>query len=99
MKAYLQRIVRTLDLGDPKDSKVGEINETTMATDVKLFGINATNTTIGVDMIYSAAAFAPKKGAYFALLGVETVAGHKAHENMMGEILNSITPIAGGNAD
>jgi hypothetical protein len=99
MKAYLQSIVKTMDLGDPKTSKVSEIKETTTPNDVKLFGINCTGPAIGVEMFYSATAFSPKKGTYFAILDTETAAEAKAHEKVMSEILNSIKPISGANAE
>jgi hypothetical protein len=98
-KVFLQQIVKTVDLGDAKTAKVSEIKETTTAKGVKLFAITSTNTTSGVEMVYSDTAFAPKKGIYFGLLNIDTAADAKAHEKQITEILNSITPISGDGAE
>ena len=95
MKAFLQRIVRSLDMGDAKTAKVSEIKETTTPKGIKLFAITSTNTAVGVEMIYSDTAFAPRKGMYFGLLNAELAEKAKAHEKQTTEILNSITPISG----
>ena len=99
MKAFLQHIVKSLDLGDAKTAKVSEIKETTTPKGMKLFAITSTNTTSGVEMICSDTAFAPRKGGYFGLLNVETAAEGRAHEKQITDILNSITPVSGEGAE
>jgi hypothetical protein len=99
VKVFLQQIVKTLDLGDAKTAKVSEIKETTTPKGVKLLAITSTNTAIGVEMIYSDTAFAPKKGIYFGLLNIDAAVDAKAHEKQITEVLNSITPISSEDAD
>ena len=99
MKAFLQDIVKSLNLGDAKTAKVSEIKETTTPKGMKLFAITSTNTTLGVEMVYSDTAFAPRIGTYFGLLNIDRGAEAKAHEKQITEILNSITPISGEGAE
>jgi hypothetical protein len=96
---FLQRIVKSLDLGDAKTAKVSEIKETTTPKGVKLRAITSANTAMGVEMIYSDTAFAPKKGVYFGLLNVGFAADLKAQEKEITEVLNSITPVSGEDAE
>jgi hypothetical protein len=90
--------VKSLDLGDAKTAKVSEIKEATTPKGVKLFAITSTNTTSGVEMIYSDTEITPSKGMYFGLLNIETATKAKAHEKQITEIVNSITPISGDSA-
>jgi hypothetical protein len=94
LKAYLPKLAQTMGEGAGiKDLKVGDVKEGTTGKGVKLFGLNATGQTSGIDMIISLGAFAPKKGVYFVLMGAEPAEVDKAHDKAMGEIINSITPL------
>ncbi|PZR72859.1 MAG: hypothetical protein DLM73_12100 [Chthoniobacterales bacterium] len=74
-----------------KDLKVSEIFEVAMK--VKLFVVNGTGSTSGIDMVLTVVGFAPKAGTYFAILGAETKEVDQAHDKMMGVIMSSITPL------
>jgi hypothetical protein len=95
-KTNLPKLIQAMgDNPDLKDFKpVGEIMEMTMAK-MKLFIANATASTEGTKMIFTAVGFAPKKGAYFSVVSVEPEAVDRAHDKAMGEIMGSITPISG----
>lgn len=98
-KTYLKEIIKTINLGDAKDAKVSESKETTTPTGMKMFEITCTGPAAGIEMFYLAVGFSPKKESWFALLDIETAADAKTYEKKMGEILNSITPTSGGNAN
>ena len=76
-----------------KDLKISDVIEMAMPK-VKLFAVNGTGTTSGLDMILTVVGFAPKKGTYFAVLAVETKEVDRAHDKVMGEIMSSITPVS-----
>ena len=82
-----------------KDLKIGDVKEMTTANKVKLMGLNAHGQTEGVEMVISLAGFAPAKGSYFVIMGAESIEVDKAHDKDMGVILNSISPVMGGNSD
>ncbi len=81
------------DGAEIKDLKVGEIKEMTTPKGVKLFGLNAKGPSSGVEMVISLAAFAPKKETYFIIMAAAVASVDKAHDQAMGEIINSITPL------
>lgn len=100
LKSYLPELARTMGEGVKlKDLKVGDVKEMTNANKVKLMGLNAPGQTEGIPMVISLAGFAPTKGNYFVIVGVESVEVDKAHDKDMGGILNSITPTMSGKGD
>jgi hypothetical protein len=99
LKTYLPKLAQTMAEGAKlKDLKVGDLKEMTTPNKVKLMGLNANGQTDGVDMVISLAGFATK-GNYFVLMAAESVEVDKAHDKDMGAIINSISPIMGGNKD
>lgn len=94
LKAYLPKLAKIMGDGAKMENlKVGEVGEMTTAKKVKLFGLNANGPTSGVEMVISLAAFAPKKDTYFVIMSAEPSEVDKAHGKMMGEIIDSITPL------
>ena len=94
LKAFLPKLAQGMaDGAKMEKTKVGEVGEMTNAKKVKLFGLNANGATSGVDMVISLAAFAPKKDTYFVIMAVESADVDKAHDKVMGDIINSITPL------
>lgn len=94
LKAFLPKLAQGMaDGAKMEKTKVGDVGEMTNAKKVKLFGLNANGATSGVDMVITLAAFAPKKDNYFVIMSVEPSEVDKAHGKMMGEIIDSITPL------
>jgi hypothetical protein len=94
LKAYLPKLAKGMaDGAKIENAKIGEMGEMTTAKKVKLFGLNANGPTSGIEMVITLAAFAPKKDTYFVIMAVEPSDVDKAHDKMMGEIINSITPL------
>ena len=100
LKAFLPTLAKNMgDGAGIKDLKVSEIQEMTTGKGVKFFGLNANGPSSGAEMIISLAAFAPKKDTYFIIMGAAEKSVDKAHDKEMGEIINSITPLMGGDED
>ena len=96
LKTYLSTLAKTMgDGAEIKDLKVGELKQMTTPKGVKLFGLNANGPSSGVEMVISLAAFAPKKETYFIIMAAAVADVDKAHDQVMGEIINSITPTSG----
>ena len=94
MKAVLPKLAQGLvDGAKIENVKIGDIREMTATKKVKLFGLDAKGATSGVDYVITLAAFAPKKGAYFIIMSVGPSDVDKAHSKVMGDIINSITPL------
>ena len=96
VKAVLPKLAQGLvDGAKIENVKIGDIREMTATKKVKLFGLDAKGATSGVDYVITLAAFAPKKGAYFIIMSVGPFDVDKAHSKVMGDIINSITPLWG----
>jgi hypothetical protein len=94
LKAFLPKLAQGMaDGAKIENVKVGNIGEMTTSKKVKLFGLNANGATSGTDMVITLAAFAPKKDTYFVIMSVAPSEVDKAHGKMMGEIIDSITPL------
>ena len=94
LKAFLPKLAQGMaDGAKIENVKVGDVGEMTTAKKVKLFGLNAKGPTSGVDMVITLAAFAPKKDTYFVIMSVDPSDVDKAHGKVMGEIIDSITPL------
>ena len=96
VKTNLPKLIQAMgDNPELKDFKLmGDVAEMTMAK-MKLFIANAGASTGGTKMIFTAVAFAPKKGTYFSVISAEVEAVDLAHDKAMGEIMGSITPTSG----
>jgi len=96
LKSYLSTLAKTMgDGAEINDLKVGEIKQMTTPNGVKLSGLNANGPSSGVEVVISLAAFAPKNETYFIIMAAAVADVDKAHDQTMGEIINSITPISG----
>jgi hypothetical protein len=97
-KANLPKLIQAMaNNPDLKDFKpMEDVAEMAMAK-MKLFIANGIGSVGGTKMIFTAVAFAPKKGTYFSVVSAETEAVDQAHDKVMGEIMGSLTPISGGN--
>lgn len=94
LKAFLSKLAQGMaDGAKIENVKVGDIGEMTTTKKVKFFGLDAKGPTSGVEMVITLAAFAPKKDTYFGIMSVEPSDVDKAHGKMMGEIIDSITPL------
>jgi len=94
LKAFLPKLAQGLvDGAKIENVKIGDIREMTTTKKVKLFSLDAKGATSGVDYVITLAAFAPKKGAYFIIMSVGPFDVDKAHSKVMGDIINSITPL------
>lgn len=95
VKTNLPKLIQAMaDNPDVKEFKpMGEVLEMAMAK-MKLFVANATASTAGTKLIFTAVGFAPKKGTYFSVVSVEPEAVDRAHDKAMGEIMGSIAPIS-----
>ena len=96
LKTYLPTLAKTMgDGAEIKDVKVGEIKEMTTPKGVKLIWSQREGAKLRIEMVISLAAFAPKKDIYFIIMAAAMADVDKAHDQTMGEIINSITPISG----
>lgn len=78
--------------------QISDIKEMTTAKNVKFLRLNATGPTSEIEMVMSILAFAPRKDTYFVIMS-SALASDKTHEQAIGEIVKSITPISGGSEE
>jgi hypothetical protein len=99
VKTSLPKLIQAMaDNPELKEFKpMEDVMEMAMAK-MKLFIANATASTGETKMIFTAVAFAPKKGTYFSVISAEAEAVDRAHDKMMGQIMGSLTPVSGENA-
>ena len=73
---------------------VSDLKETANAKKVKFLRMNGSGPTSEIEMGLAILAFAPRKDTYFLIMS-GALASDKTHEQAIGEIVKSITPISG----